>query len=318
MKNDIMINADSLDQALGQAVQRFDAPLEALEYEEVSLEEDAELLQLGHLDHDEDTSVSIRVTVKTDFLAEKSCNLLQELLKAMQFETAVTHSNSEHIINLTLESSDDNSLLIGRNGETLESIEYLVNRMLARGGLIPPPVIVDIENYRQKRMKYLEELALKKATRAAKQKTEVKLLPMKSSERKIMHALLANFKGVTTFSMGQDYDRHIVVAPDGTEPDPAQFVDISSDRQRSGGGGGRNQNRNRNRGGRNQNQNQNKNKNRNPRQAKKQTDSKPTEEVNGNSINYTPVQEGNWENRRPYNSLDDNKQPAPQSPPGED
>ena len=308
MKNDIMINAESLDQALAQAVERFDAPLEALEYEEVKLEEDGELLQLGHLDHEEDKSVSVRVTVKTDYLAEKSCKLLQDLLKQMQFETGVTSENSEHIINLTLESSDDNSLLIGRNGETLESLEYLVNRMLSRGGLIPPPVIVDIENYRQKRMKYLEDLAFKKATRAAKSKSEVKMLPMKSSERKIMHALLANFKGVTTFSMGQDHDRHIVVAPDGNEPDPAQFVDISRDRKR----GGRNRNNNNNR---NRNRNNQGGQNRNSKNNRNRRNTSSSGEVNGNSINYTPAQEGNWENRRPYNSLDDRVQKPPQSPP---
>ncbi|MBN1515597.1 hypothetical protein JXA32_03400 [Candidatus Sumerlaeota bacterium] len=241
MMNHVMIEAANLDEALREASERFAVPVEALEYERLNLLDEDDLLTSNIFEEDiqkDSESVSVRVWVKHDALAERGRDVLQRLLDKMQVSAQVTVDGVVGMLQLGVSASADNNLLIGRQGETLEALEYFVNRVLSRGGLVPPPVIVDIEEYRQRRIKYLEDLARKKATRAVKTGKEIKLLPMKPHERKIMHAILADFKGIKTFSMGLDAERHIVISPSGESADPSQFVEEERGGRRTGGRSG--------------------------------------------------------------------------------
>lgn len=223
--NDVLITAETLEDALSQASERFAAPLEALEHEKVEIDED-ELLTHST----EEKAVSIRVWIKNEYLSERSCCLLTTLLEHMQHPVQVKCGTIGSLIRLQI-VSDDNSRLIGRNGETLEAIEYVLNRMLTRGGVVAPPVIVDVENYRQRRVNYLERLAKRLAAKAVKTKEEVALHPLKASERKIIHAILSPLRGVNTFSRGIDDERQVVIVPDGEEVDP-ELLTVPPDKRR--------------------------------------------------------------------------------------
>ncbi|AZB41134.1 protein jag [Bacillus sp. FJAT-42376] len=116
--------------------------------------------------------------------------------------------------NLTfLIEGEDIALLIGKRGQTLNSLQYLAQLVANRHSSQYFHVTVDAEAYRQRREEILVQLANKLAGQALASSREVALEPMPSSERKIIHAALARNKKVVTYSAGEEPRRHIVIAP---------------------------------------------------------------------------------------------------------
>ena len=119
---------------------------------------------------------------------------------------------------------DDTGILIGHHGETLDAIQYLVNLSALRktrsqdGDYVK--IVVDIENYRQKREDTLRTLARRMAARAVKYKRNVFLEPMNAYERRIIHSELQNFENVSTHSVGADRDRKIIITYEGPDKQP--------------------------------------------------------------------------------------------------
>ncbi|MGN0445529.1 MAG: RNA-binding cell elongation regulator Jag/EloR [Acutalibacteraceae bacterium] len=117
-------------------------------------------------------------------------------------------------------SDDDYSLIIGRRGETLDSIQYLV-RLAANHGHEEGKVRISINvgDYRQKRERTLREIARKNARRVRKYGRSVTLNPMNPSERRIIHTTVADIDGVVSYSIGEDADRRVVIAlAEGVKP----------------------------------------------------------------------------------------------------
>ncbi|WP_374718677.1 RNA-binding cell elongation regulator Jag/EloR [Parageobacillus toebii] len=104
-------------------------------------------------------------------------------------------------------------LLIGKHGQTLNSLQLLTQLVANRYAKEYVSIIVDAENYRERREKTLIQLAQKLAEKAIKTGKEVKLEPLPAHERKIIHNALANYKKVTTYSVGEEPHRYIVVSP---------------------------------------------------------------------------------------------------------
>ncbi|MBO7404223.1 MAG: Jag N-terminal domain-containing protein [Clostridia bacterium] len=116
---------------------------------------------------------------------------------------------------------DETGILIGHHGETLDSIQYLANlcalrRTKSRDGDYVK-IVVDIENYRQKREDTLRTLARRMAARAVKYRRNVFLEPMNAYERRIIHSELQSYDGVSTHSVGTDRDRKIIVTYEGPD-----------------------------------------------------------------------------------------------------
>ncbi len=112
---------------------------------------------------------------------------------------------------------EDLGILIGRHGDVLDSVQYLANIAAGRYPRTEEnntyvKVILDIENYRQKREETLRDLARKMAKKAVSYKRNLTLEPMSSYERRIIHSEIQNIDGVYTYSIGQDADRRIVIA----------------------------------------------------------------------------------------------------------
>lgn len=106
---------------------------------------------------------------------------------------------------------EDSSKLIGYRGETLNAIQVIFSAIASKGKDKPIKVIVDIENYREKRKKTLEELALKIERTVSKTGKKITLEPMTPYERKIIHTQLQDSKYVKTYSIGENSNRRVVV-----------------------------------------------------------------------------------------------------------
>ncbi len=107
--------------------------------------------------------------------------------------------------------------LIGRRGETLDAIQQLTNYSVNKSGEKRVRVHVDAENYRLKREQSLQRLAQKVAARVLKYRRNVTLEPMNAYERHVIHTALQEVEGVTTYSMGTDPNRRVIVAYDRTK-----------------------------------------------------------------------------------------------------
>lgn len=138
---------------------------------------------------------------------------LRNVFAAMHIDLAMERSESEEgtVFNL---AGEDLGILIGKHGQTLDSLQYLTNLAANRGvseGRVR--IIIDIENYRSRREETLTRLAGHLAEKACRIGDEVHLEPMNRHERKIIHMALQDNRRVTTFSAGDEPRRYVVIAP---------------------------------------------------------------------------------------------------------
>lgn len=107
--------------------------------------------------------------------------------------------------------SEDVGRLIGRRGDTLDSLQYLTSLVVNRGAEEYIRVTVDTENYRSKREETLKKLAKRMAAQVSKTHRNVNLEPMNPNERRIIHSALQEYRNVTTYSTGQEPNRYVVI-----------------------------------------------------------------------------------------------------------
>lgn len=107
--------------------------------------------------------------------------------------------------------SDNNSILIGKDGRTLSALNLIVKQLLSNNYKIYPHIVLDVENYKEKQELNLERLAKKLAREVVKTKVDVKLDNMNSYERRIIHNTLSNNKKVSTISEGEEPNRHVII-----------------------------------------------------------------------------------------------------------
>ena len=139
---------------------------------------------------------------------------LGELLSKMNQPAPILAANTENGLRLSIEA-ETMGLLIGRRGETLDAMQYLVsliaNKNRKEEGYIR--VTLDTEGYRSRREETLTRLARKNATRVRQTGQAVSMEPMNPYERRILHSALQGFTGVTTHSEGEEPNRHVVITP---------------------------------------------------------------------------------------------------------
>lgn len=107
--------------------------------------------------------------------------------------------------------SDNNPILIGKNGQTLKALETLMKQKYLKDWNTFFKISLDVEDYKTKRVEYLEKLAIRIAKEVRDTKIEVALDNMNSYERRIVHNKLTDFKGIKTTSEGEEPNRHIVI-----------------------------------------------------------------------------------------------------------
>ena len=148
----------------------------------------------------------------TDDKAREITAFLTGLLEHMNSTAAVKVYRDEEGRYKVILEGEKLGALIGRRGETLDAIQQLTNYSVNRGTDKRVRVHVDAENYRLKREQSLEHLAEKVAAKVLKYKRNVTLEPMNAYERHVIHTALQNVQGVTTYSMGTEPNRRVIVA----------------------------------------------------------------------------------------------------------
>ncbi|MDR3239854.1 MAG: protein jag [Clostridiales bacterium] len=155
----------------------------------------------------------VKVLVKVKFDPEKKAKtFLREIAAAMNLPLSVSTTLKEKqlLVNIT---GDDMGILIGKRGQTLDSLQYLVNLVVNKGNAPYLSVTLDTENYRQRRRETLESLAVNLAKKVKATRKNVVLEPMNPYERRIIHAALQSNRFVTTYSEGDEPFRNVVIAP---------------------------------------------------------------------------------------------------------
>ena len=148
----------------------------------------------------------------TDDKAKEITAFLTGLLEHMNSAAAVkVYMDDESRYKVILEG-EKLGALIGRRGETLDAIQQLTNYSVNRGNDKRVRVHIDAENYRLKREQSLEHLAQKVAAKVLKYRRNVTLEPMNAYERHVIHTALQDVEGVTTYSMGTEPNRRVIVA----------------------------------------------------------------------------------------------------------
>ena len=146
-------------------------------------------------------------------VAEKAQEFLQALFKTMDIEVEIEYAYDEAEKELGLELiGDDMGILIGKRGQTLDSLQYLTSLVINKGMEEHIRVKLDIENYRERREQTLESLAKNIAKKVKKTQHPVKLEPMNPYERRVIHSVLQNDRYVTTSSEGEEPYRYVVVS----------------------------------------------------------------------------------------------------------
>ena len=143
---------------------------------------------------------------------DKAKDFLKDVLEAMDLEVVITVKYDEAEKNMEIElKGDDMGVLIGKRGQTLDSLQYLVSLVVNKESEEYIRVKVDTEDYRNRRKATLEGLAKNISYKVKRTKRSVSLEPMNPYERRIIHSALQNDKYVTTHSEGDEPFRHVVV-----------------------------------------------------------------------------------------------------------
>jgi len=194
--------------------------------EEEAIESALEQLGLSR----DDVSVEIIEQAKTGFLGLKNTpavvkvlyeakeerveqvdNFLTGLFKRMDIDVSLKITEGNESINVVLTGKDPGTL-IGRRGETLDAIQHLTNYVINRSVSGRIRINLDAENYRQRRNEALENLASRTAGKVVKYRRNMTLDPMNAYERHVIHSILQDNKLVSTFSVGTEPNRRVVVA----------------------------------------------------------------------------------------------------------
>jgi len=145
--------------------------------------------------------------------AEVGYELLVEMFDNMNIDATIEmRVKEENEITYTI-NSEENPILIGKNGKTLEGIQFYIRHIVNTYSEERQIVLVDVGGYKANRRKQLEILATKTAKEVARTRVEAKLRPMNAYERRIVHTKLAEWRDVTTISEGEGQDRHLVIKP---------------------------------------------------------------------------------------------------------
>jgi spoIIIJ-associated protein len=212
----------STEEAIELACAHFRVPPEQLEIEIVSVGSPG-LFGLGG------KKAKVRAALRSqprESLLPLAQETLEQLLEKMHEPAKVTADQGDDRILLSIEA-EDAGLLIGKQGQTLDALQYLVTKILAKKARGKVRVAIDVEAYRARHHESLAHLALKSGEKVKKSGKPVTLTPMNPYDRRIIHLTLQGDKELKTMSRGEGLYKKVVISParkkEGQEdaPDPA-------------------------------------------------------------------------------------------------
>ena len=200
----VEFSAKTIDDAITEACQKLTVTSDKLEYEVIE-EGSSGFLGIGA------KPAVIKARIKNS-VADKAKEFLKEVFDAMNIVVVIDVKYDEENRNIDIElSGDEMGVLIGKRGQTLDSLQYLVSLVVNKDEDEYIRVKVDTEDYRKRRKETLENLAKNIAYKVKRTKRPVSLEPMNPYERRIIHSALQNDKYVTTHSEGEEPFRRVVV-----------------------------------------------------------------------------------------------------------
>ena len=200
----VEFSAKTVDDAITEACQKLTVTSDKLGYEVVE-EGSSGFLGIGA------KPAVIKARIKNS-VADKAKEFLKEVFDAMNIVVVIDVKYDEENRNIDIElSGDEMGVLIGKRGQTLDSLQYLVSLVVNKDEDEYIRVKVDTEDYRKRRKETLENLAKNIAYKVKRTKRPVSLEPMNPYERRIIHSALQNDKYVTTHSEGEEPFRRVVV-----------------------------------------------------------------------------------------------------------
>ena len=200
----VEFSAKTVNDAIIEACQKFTVASDKLEYEVIE-EGSSGFLGIGS------KPAVIKARVKSS-IEDTAKDFLNGVFEAMNMVVVseVKYNEDENTMDIEL-SGDEMGVLIGKRGQTLDSLQYLVSLVVNKDTENYIRVKVDTENYRQRRRETLENLAKNISFKVKRTKRAVSLEPMNPYERRIIHSALQNDRYVTTHSEGNEPYRHVVV-----------------------------------------------------------------------------------------------------------
>ncbi len=200
----IEVSAKTVNDAITEACQKFGVTSDKLDYQVVE-EGSNGFLGIGS------KPAIIKAAVKCS-VEDNAKTFLNDVLGAMNMTVVVDvkYNEDDRTMDIDL-SGDEMGILIGKRGQTLDSLQYLVSLVVNKDSDNYIRVKVDTENYRQRRKETLENLARNIAYKVKRTKRPASLEPMNPSERRIIHSALQNDRYVSTHSEGEEPFRHVVV-----------------------------------------------------------------------------------------------------------
>lgn len=155
------------------------------------------------------SNVIVTVITKRDLLEEIK-GYVKSLVEGLGLKVELETNIRDDIYNIKM-YSDNNPILIGKNGQTLKALETLIKQKFLKDWNLYLKINLDVEDYKEKRKNHLEKLAVRTAKEVRDTKIDVTLENMNSYERRIIHNKLSDFKGITTQSEGEEPNRHIII-----------------------------------------------------------------------------------------------------------
>ena len=200
----IEVSAKNVDDAITEASIQLGTTSDNIEYEVVE-KGSTGFLGIG--------SKNAVIKARKTFPLEGSVRTFLDSVSAatnMEVEVLIKIDEEDHSIDVELKG-DDMGILIGKRGQTLDSLQYLTNLAVNKHSDNYYKVKIDTEDYRKRRKETLENLAKNIAYKVKRTKRSVSLEPMNPFERRIIHSALQNDRYVTTHSEGDEPYRHVVV-----------------------------------------------------------------------------------------------------------
>lgn len=200
----IEISAKTVDDAITEALVKFGTTSDRIEYEVIE-KGSAGFIGIGRRD-------AVIKARKKYSIEDDTREFLNKVFAAMdlQVEIIIDRPEDGNVVNVELKG-DDMGVLIGKRGQTLDSLQYLTNLAVNKHAENFVKVKIDTEDYRKRRRETLENLARNIAYKVKRTKHPVSLEPMNPFERRVIHSTLQNDKFVTTHSEGEEPYRHVVV-----------------------------------------------------------------------------------------------------------
>ena len=257
MEKTLICTGKTVDEAIEQGLKELSLTREDVEVEVLT---EGKIRRIG-----KSVDAEVKLTVKETLSdGQRAVKFLEGLFEQLGEEVVPVLESEEEKVIINLQSATAKGI-IGRRGEVIDALQTLAGAVANTGRSHYKRVVVDFENYRERREETLQHVAEKFAAKAVRQGRRVRLEPMNPYERRIVHAALMNSPDVTTHSEGSEPNRFVVITP----------KNMRFDRNRQGGKGGKN---------RSGNKNNNRDKNANP-YPKRTLPKESTPQSSGTSLN---------------------------------